>query len=299
MSFFSIVIPAYNRAHFLGATLNSVLEQDFADFEIIVVDDGSTDDTTILVNQYSIKNQRIKYFKIENSERGAARNFGFQKASGSWVVFLDSDDEFLSGHLSHLKQLIEQFPDCNIFTTAYDFNEDGKIFRSVVTQLEGKFYAYDLFLKGNPFACNVCVRKSATKKIQLFLEDRVYAGMEDWIFLFANTWIQNFYHSSNVTVRMNEHPERSMRFNQAIIQKRRVATQYIIDSFSLSFHEKRKLRGFSFYFYAIHYYLDGSSFRCFLNTIKSIFLLGFKTEILTLLMKSIIGRKWIKKIKSK
>ena len=194
----------------------------FFDFEILIIDDGSTDNTEEIIKSYIQSDNRINYFKIKNSERGAARNLGIQKANGKWIVFLDSDDVFLSDHLFHIKSLIEKFSEISIFTTAYNFNEDGRIYNSAVNILKSQLYDYQLLLKGNPFACNICVKKNALKKIIPFPENRMYSGMEDWIFLFTNSWIQDFYHSDKITVQMNEHPHRSMRFNTDIIaaQKR-------------------------------------------------------------------------------
>ena len=95
--FFSIIIPTYNRAHVLGRTIDSVLSQSYADFELIIVDDGSTDKTNQLVESY--EDERIKYYMISHGERSRARNYGVTKTRGKYVCFLDSDDTFLQHHL--------------------------------------------------------------------------------------------------------------------------------------------------------------------------------------------------------
>jgi glycosyltransferase involved in cell wall biosynthesis len=88
---FSIVVPTYNRANVLGTTLSSVLDQTFSDFEILVIDDGSTDNSKAIVD--SLNDPRIKYFHIENSGGPATpRNFGMRIARAEWIAFLDSDD---------------------------------------------------------------------------------------------------------------------------------------------------------------------------------------------------------------
>jgi glycosyltransferase involved in cell wall biosynthesis len=76
---FSIVIPTYNRAHLITKTIESVLAQEDGDFEILVVDDGSSDNTGEVVSR--IFDPRLTYFRKENAERGAARNFGFRKST--------------------------------------------------------------------------------------------------------------------------------------------------------------------------------------------------------------------------
>lgn len=97
---FSIIIPTYNRAAFLPKAIESVLAQTFADWELIIVDDGSTDNTKDVVSQYS--DSRITYIYQENAERSAARNNGITHSVGEYVLFLDSDDYYLSNFLADL-----------------------------------------------------------------------------------------------------------------------------------------------------------------------------------------------------
>ncbi len=92
MALISVIIPAYNAEEFLEECLESLLRQDFQDWEGIVVDDGSTDNTFRIATRYSDTDPRIKVFRKENGGVSAARNFGMEKASGEWITFLDSDD---------------------------------------------------------------------------------------------------------------------------------------------------------------------------------------------------------------
>lgn len=103
---FSIVIPTYNRAVFLPKAIESVLAQTFADWELIIVDDGSTDNTKDVVSQYS--DSRITYIYQENAERSAARNKGITHSVGEYVLFLDSDDYYLPNFLADLHSEIEK-----------------------------------------------------------------------------------------------------------------------------------------------------------------------------------------------
>jgi glycosyltransferase involved in cell wall biosynthesis len=95
---FSVVIPLYNRADIVAQTIRSVLDQDFQDFEIIVVDDGSKDDPEPVVAAFG--DPRIRYLRQANAGGGAARKRGIEAARGRYVAFLDSDDQFLPGKLS-------------------------------------------------------------------------------------------------------------------------------------------------------------------------------------------------------
>lgn len=97
MALISVVIPTYNRVAFVTKAIDSVLNQTFADYEVIVVDDGSTDDTKETLKQYLDK---IKYIYQDNSGVSAARNTGIAVARGEWVAFLDSDDEWRADYLA-------------------------------------------------------------------------------------------------------------------------------------------------------------------------------------------------------
>ncbi|HNU59901.1 MAG TPA: glycosyltransferase family A protein [Aquaticitalea sp.] len=128
MPFFSIVIPLYNKEKHIKATLVSVMAQDFPDFEVIVVNDGSTDGS--LAEAASVMDERIKLFSIENHGVSYARNYGIGKSSASLVAFLDADDAWKPNHLGDLKQLFEAFPDCGLYATAYENVLGNKVFAS-------------------------------------------------------------------------------------------------------------------------------------------------------------------------
>jgi glycosyltransferase involved in cell wall biosynthesis len=99
--YFSIIVPAYNRAHFLPAVIKSVLGQTRLDWELIIVDDASTDNTGEVIASFT--DNRIIYLRNErNCERGFSRNRGISESSGKYICFLDSDDEFLENHLEVL-----------------------------------------------------------------------------------------------------------------------------------------------------------------------------------------------------
>ena len=96
----SVVIPTYNRAAFLQRAIQSVLHQTYQHFEILVIDDGSTDETEEVVNRF--QDARIRYLKLEENTRGRkARNVGIKESRGQWIAFLDSDDTWLPKKLEH------------------------------------------------------------------------------------------------------------------------------------------------------------------------------------------------------
>ena len=102
---FSIIIPTYNRANLISKAIQSVIDQTYGNWELIIVDDGSIDNTEEVVR--SFKEPRIKYFKKKHEERSIARNFGTEKANGTYLSFLDDDDYYLPEFLEEFNNSIE------------------------------------------------------------------------------------------------------------------------------------------------------------------------------------------------
>ncbi len=105
------MIATYNRAKYLGATIDSVLNQTFRDFELIVVDDGSTDETRAVLESYGTQ---LQYFCQPNAGASAARNFGVSHSKGAWIAFQDSDDLSLPHHLAALFDYAVKSPACGM-----------------------------------------------------------------------------------------------------------------------------------------------------------------------------------------
>lgn len=105
--FFSIIIPTYNREKIIQKTIESVIIQSYDDWEILVIDDGSKDNTKKVVEQCMQRDKRIKYIYQNNAERSVARNNGIKHALGDWICFLDSDDAFKKNHLETIHERIK------------------------------------------------------------------------------------------------------------------------------------------------------------------------------------------------
>lgn len=101
---FSIIIPTYNRAHLISLPIESIISQSYKEWELIIIDDGSSDNTQQVVENYN--DDRIKYFWQKNQERSTARNNGIDKATGDWICFLDSDDRYTPNYLEMLNKNI-------------------------------------------------------------------------------------------------------------------------------------------------------------------------------------------------
>lgn len=113
----SVVIPLYNKEPIIEKSLYSVLSQDYDDFEVVVVNDGSTDRSAEIVK--GIDDSRIRLIEQENSGPSKARNTGVDNAKGEWIVFLDADDEFVSGALNYYNNLIQSHCSNDFFACPY------------------------------------------------------------------------------------------------------------------------------------------------------------------------------------
>lgn len=103
---FTIIIPTYNRSNFIDQTILDIINQSYNNWELIIIDDGSTDNTKEVVSKFT-HNKKIKYYFQVNSERSTARNYGIKNAKGDFICFVDSDEKVHKDHLSKIKNGIE------------------------------------------------------------------------------------------------------------------------------------------------------------------------------------------------
>lgn len=126
--FFSIVIPTYNSALFINETLLSVLGQTYEDYEVIISDDGSTDDTIRVIEEISVRfpQKRITILRNAHEGPGAARNSGIEAAKSEWIAFLDSDDRWFSQKLQRVAEIILKDKAANLICHNEIWKKDGK-----------------------------------------------------------------------------------------------------------------------------------------------------------------------------
>ncbi|MFD0794952.1 glycosyltransferase family 2 protein [Mucilaginibacter litoreus] len=115
---FSIIIPLYNKGSYIQTTIESVLKQTLSDFEIIVVNDGSTDDSLERVK--FVHDERVKVFSKENGGVSSARNYGIDKAKYDLIAFLDADDVWEPDYLMEMSLLINKYPQCGMYSANYE-----------------------------------------------------------------------------------------------------------------------------------------------------------------------------------
>ncbi len=202
---FSIIIPTFNRAHLIPDTLQSIFNQSYPHFEIIVVDDGSTDNTEEVIK--SIPSEKIRYFKIPNSERGYARNFGASKARGTYLNFFDSDDISYPNHLEYAYNIIQSYLDIPIFHLNYEIKINDKI---ICPLSNTNIFVSKEIIKGNLLSCNGgFIHKDIFNQFY-FNEDRTIAGLEDWELWLRISTKYEIQHFPIITSAIIQHQNRSV-----------------------------------------------------------------------------------------
>lgn len=133
----SVIIPLYNKERSVASTLQTVLNQTFQNFEIIVVNDGSTDHSVEEVRK--VADSRIRLIHQSNAGVSAARNRGIEEAKGEYVAFLDADDEWKPTYLETQANLIRKYPECSVFACNYEFKDtQGKITCTIIKKIPFK-----------------------------------------------------------------------------------------------------------------------------------------------------------------
>lgn len=170
----SIITPAFNRAALLAQTIDSVLAQTDSDWQMIIVDDGSTDHTRECVRGYADRDERIIYLHQKNQGAAAARNRAIREASGKYLAFLDSDDCYFPGALQHLRAAVRKAPLKTklVYGDFVIIGEDGAGRRPIVAtppQPRPQLYFQFLLSGGNPIVPSATiVEKEAVAEVGMF-----------------------------------------------------------------------------------------------------------------------------------
>lgn len=178
----SVIIPTYNRAYLIGKAIKSVLNQSYQDFELIVIDDASTDSTEDKIKEYQKKNNRIKYIKhMKNKGSSAARNTGIKAAKGDYIAFQDSDDEWLPGKLEKQMNKFETAPleIGVIYSGFWRIQGDKKDYipSNKITEREGDIHT-ELLKENFITTQSIVVRRECFGKAGMF--DENLPRLQDW-----------------------------------------------------------------------------------------------------------------------
>jgi glycosyltransferase involved in cell wall biosynthesis len=252
--FISVIVPSYNRADLIAKTLQSLQNQHYDNYEIIVVDDGSTDNTEEVVKR--VANHRTTYIRKTNAERAAARNFGARMAKGEYVNFFDSDDLAQPNHLLEAAHLIKRYEEPDWFHLGFAWaTPEGQVFKEV-NNYTGQTLN-DLMANGNPLSCNgVFVRKETLLAYQ-FNEDRALSASEDyelWLRLAARFPL---YYTNTITSWVVDHEMRSVRRinGKKLIQRLELLLDYIEKDEKVVYYFRnhfKKIKADSYSYIALH-----------------------------------------------
>lgn len=229
----SVIIPTYNRAAFLKEAIESVLGQTYRDFELFVVDDGSTDDTSSLV--CAIFDPRVRYSYQDNAGRCQARNFALSQAQGQYIAFLDDDDIFLPQKLERQVTFLENHPNVDFVASGTEvIDSQGARIGQLRSWLEQPDLTLTNCLYTCPlYTCTVLIRRAALDRLDHWFDPQMAAHDDTDLFLrllavgCRAEWLPEFVsayrqHSQSSQRDMSRHRENYLQaidklYNQGIV----------------------------------------------------------------------------------
>ena len=206
MPFFSVIIPTFNRAKILPRAVKSIMNQSFSDWELIIVDDGSKDNTKTNVEDF-LKDSRVKYFSQENQGVCTARNLGSEKATGNFIAFLDSDDyvseSWLMDFYNEIQKSNADIVRCKTLINNIPENEDQDL-------LSGNYAVRKvLFLEAGKYDSNLKFGENTELKWRL----------EERNCKFSYTSNYNFFYDNDLTNNSDKKKENQIEFTYYVLKK--------------------------------------------------------------------------------
>ncbi len=172
----SVIVPCYNQAQYLEECLNSVYNQTFTDWECIIVNDGSPDNTEEVAKRFEIKDLRFKYIKKENGGLSSARNAGIRNAAGKYILPLDADDFIGTEYLQNAVNVLTTDPTIELVYCKADY------FGEKTGPWKLPAYSFERLLKENLIFCTCFYSRDKALEIGLY-DEGLTDGLEDWEFL--------------------------------------------------------------------------------------------------------------------
>lgn len=245
--FFSIILPVFNAEKFISETITSILQQTFTDWELIIINDGSTDNSASIVEEFCKNDKRIKLIQQENKKQAAARNTGLKEILGEWVAFIDADDMWLPTKLELQHEYIYNHPEVDVvFTDGYTKFHDKRIRNYYHYEIvHGFFYGADLYkimLFGNYIPIlSVVVKRGWISKVGP--QDETVPGVED-----HDYWLRlcragaNFYGMDERLFVYNVH---ETNFSADLINQNYISSRIRIKNFDPALLDKKKTKKFT------------------------------------------------------
>ncbi len=241
----SVIVPAYNSEKTIAQTLDSLLKQKSTDLEIIIVNDGSTDDTEAICREYCNSHENVKYFIKNNSGVSETRNLGIERASGEYVCFLDSDDVWDDNYYDDVlhSQLNNTDYDIFVFSSCFsdmDLNVKEYVKVNDALLVEQKDRAVDMYYHS---FCSFIFKKSFLTNNALKFNENIRYGEDELfrsqcLYLAKTVFAQDklsFYYRDNVF------SSTKMRRNQKLFAKQKLEVYYLMKEFFFEQYEKESL----------------------------------------------------------
>src|SRR6185369_16149675 len=180
---FSVVVPLYNKRAYIRRAVDSVLAQTLTDFELIVVDDGSTDGSSEALAE--IDDIRLRIIRQQNQGEGAARNTGLRVGRGNWIPLLDADDEWMGCHLRELAEVAATFPDAGLISTKCMVAAGDKMPLLPTPKIRPSIHMVDYFLEasrqiGFINSTSSAINREVFEKLGGFISAKAGADLEYW-----------------------------------------------------------------------------------------------------------------------
>lgn len=268
--FFSIILPTYNRAHFLPKAIESVLTQTFKDWELIIVDDGSTDNTKEVVANY--QDSRIRYIYQKNQERSAARNNGIDQAKGNYICFLDSDDYYLQEKLKNFHDAISSSnqSDAVWYDGLISESEKGrKVVSLPQKNSDETLHEFLLFHPIGPY--QVCTPINRLKKNKFNQTLRIGEDVELWLRMAEEV---SFKPIKSFQTILLDHEYRSINIkNNNVAKEQMEQLKLIFKNYpkkKISQKVRRKVLSDTYFNSAKHYMMNGRKMKAIINICKAI-----------------------------
>jgi len=253
--YFSIIIPLFNKENFIKKTIESVLNQSFTYFELLIIDDGSTDNSLKKVSEFD--DERIKLFTKKNEGVAIARNFGIQKAISTYICFLDADDIWNVDFLKTIYQYSIQFPSQEVFSTAKEIETKNTVFKPQYSIKKTSDFEFVNFFQASQKECilwtsSVVIHKKVFEKVGVF-DTNISKGedTEMWIRIGLNYQILFIWKALSIHVydaksvsRNSNYYFNNYTFNKYFeLEKTNLDLKKFMDSNRFSAAIKSKLKG--------------------------------------------------------
>jgi len=198
----SIIMPAYNAGKYIKESIESVLNQTYQNWELIIIDDGSTDTTSKVVQPFLINDTRIQYYRQENGKQGKARNAGIKKSKGNLIAFLDADDVWMPAKLQTQIGVLKQNDADLVFTDVFVIDDKGDVIMESCSVENRTYYGEEglsFFFRINQVPIlTVLAKKEAILAVGCFKEIDEIQNIEDY-----DLWLRMLYNGYRF-VLMNE-----------------------------------------------------------------------------------------------